>query len=149
MNLGPASFTQCAFCVSEKLICLNADAVSMVSVTNRLNSLVHDVNTSGLVCVGNEFELEFGCQFDITSTNMADVLLFTPWRTRKRPSFSTDPADVVASMGLKDAPTSICCKVTDANTSLKFKIEPKWSTVIYIHSISYGVHGHFSQCIET
>ena len=72
-------------------------------------SLVHYVNASGRVCVGNEFKLEFGHQFDVTSTN---IMLFYP-------------ADAVASVGLKDAPTSIWCKVTDANTSLEFKIEPK------------------------
>ena len=33
-------------------------------------SLVHYVNASGRVCVGNEFKLEFGHQFDVTSTNM-------------------------------------------------------------------------------
>ena len=52
-------------------------------------------------------------------------MLFTPWWTRKRPPFSIDLADAVASVCLKDAPTSICCKVTDANTSLEFKTEPK------------------------
>ena len=39
-----------------------------------INSLVHDVNASRRVCIGNKFELEFGRQFDITSTNMADVI---------------------------------------------------------------------------
>ena len=47
---------------------------SRVMFTWILNSLVHDVNASGHVCVGKEFELEFGCQFDVTSTNMADVV---------------------------------------------------------------------------
>ena len=32
------------------------------------------MNVSGRVCVGNEFELEFGCPFDVTSTDMADVI---------------------------------------------------------------------------
>ena len=40
----------------------------------KLNSLVHDVNASGRLCVGNKFELEFGRPFDVTSTNMADVI---------------------------------------------------------------------------
>ena len=44
-------------------------------------SLVHYVNASGRVCVGNEFKLEFGHQFDVTSTNMADVVL--PSRRRR------------------------------------------------------------------
>ena len=39
-----------------------------------VNSLAHDMNTSGRVCVGKEFELEFGHQFDVTSTNMADFI---------------------------------------------------------------------------
>ena len=60
-----------------------------------------------------------------TSLQQTWLMLFTPWRTRKRPPFSSDPADAVTSMGLKDTPTSICCKVTDANTLLEFKIEPK------------------------
>ena len=37
-------------------------------------SLVQDVNSSGRVCVSNKFELEFVRQFDVTSTNMADVI---------------------------------------------------------------------------
>ena len=39
-----------------------------------INSLVHDVNRSWRVCISNKFELEFGRQFEITSTNMADVI---------------------------------------------------------------------------
>ena len=71
-----------------------------------------------------------------TSLQQTWPMLFTPWRTCKRPPFSSDPADVVASMGLKDAPTSICCKVTDANTSLEFKIEPK---MIICNSCSFNI----------
>ena len=37
-------------------------------------SLVHDVNAPGRVCVSNEFELEFGHQFEVTSANMTDVI---------------------------------------------------------------------------
>ena len=62
---------------------------------------------------------------NLTSLRQTWVMLFTPWRTHKRPLFSIDPADAVSSGGLKDVPTSIWCKVTDANTSLEFKIEPK------------------------
>ena len=62
---------------------------------------------------------------NLTSLQQTWVMLFTPWRTHKRPPFSIDPADAVSSGGLKDMPTSIWCKVIDANTSLEFKIEPK------------------------
>ena len=36
-------------------------------------SLVHYV-APGRVCVSNEFELEFGHQFEVTSANMTDVI---------------------------------------------------------------------------
>ena len=87
----------------------------------------------------------------LTSLQQTWLMLFTPWRTPKCQPFSTDLADAVASMGLKDTPTSICCKVTDANKSLEFKIEPKMIKIfaIYVHSISYGIHRNFSQGTET
>ena len=62
---------------------------------------------------------------NLTSLQKTWLMLFTPWWTCKRPLFSIGPANTVASMGLKDALTSIWCKVTDANTLLEFKIEPK------------------------
>ena len=68
----------------------------------------------------------------------------------KRLLFLIDLADTVPFMGLKDTPMSIYCKVTDAIASLDLKLSQKWSIVIfYVPPISYGVHGHFSQGIET
>ena len=70
--------------------------------------------SSGHVCVSNEFELEFGRQFDVTSTNMANVIpdqdgrvnihrsqltRQTPsrpwaWKTRRRPSDARSQAQI-------------------------------------------------------
>ena len=62
---------------------------------------------------------------NLTSLQRTWLMLLTPWQTHQHPPFSTDLTDAVASMGLKDAPTSIWWKVTEANMLLKFKIEPK------------------------
>ena len=45
-----------------------------ITIPFLVSSLVHDVDASGHVCVGNEFELVFGHQFDVTSINMADII---------------------------------------------------------------------------
>ena len=72
------------------------------------------MNAPGRVCVRNEFELEFGRQFDVTSTNMANVIpdqdgrvnvhrpqltQQTPsrpwaWKTRQRPSDERSQAQI-------------------------------------------------------
>ena len=52
-----------------RLSCSNPSVWSVCII-----KLVHDVSASGRVCVGSKFELEFGRQFGVTSTNMADVI---------------------------------------------------------------------------
>ena len=73
---------------------------------------------------------------NLTSLQQTWPMLFTPWRTRKNPPFSIDQADAVVSVGLKDAPTSICYKVTDAITLLEFELE---SNMINCNSCSFNI----------
>ena len=98
-------------------------------------SLVHDVNASGRVSVGNEFEHGWCYSHHVGCTNLCHSQL-----TRQTPS---RPWAWEMHQHLSAAKSQM--QIHRSN----LKLSHKWSIVNYSHSISYDVHGHFYPGIET